>query len=286
MEILNYLPLSMHNEIEKALADGLEEIRIRVGQQVELRPMKTCFGEKISRQQMEEIINYLTDYSISAYQRQIQNGFFTVPGGHRVGVAGTLNENGSLDISALNIRIAKQNFDCSKEIMPYILSEDSIYNTLFISGPGIGKTTYLRDCVRILSKRFKIGIVDERSEIGAASFGVPQNDLGPRCDLMDNCPKAKGMKMLLRSMSPEIIAVDEIGDREDFIAIEEMMNSGIRFIGTVHAGSVRDINNKKYVWKLIENRVVERLIFLRLDDKGKRNFEIYNTQGQLLWSSC
>ena len=283
VEVIEYLPAYIRDEIARRRhGTDIEEIRIRVGQQVELLPMNDRFGEKISVQKMEEIINFLTDYSIFAYEEQIKKGYFTLEGGNRIGVAGAVNEDGGMDITALNIRIARQFIDCSKQMLDYIKNAGLIYNTLIVSGPGIGKTTYLRDCVRNLSMEFKVGVVDERSEIGAAEFGVPQNDLGPRSDVMDNCSKSKGMMMLLRSMSPQIIAVDEIGERDDYYAIEQIMNSGVKFIGTVHAGDIDELRQKKYIWKMIEKRFVERVIFLSENENKVRLFTVYDSNGNCL----
>ena len=125
-------------------------------------------------------------------------------------------------------------------LMPYIRDENSIYNTLVISRPGEGKTTFLRDCIRILSdgcdgkKALKVSVVDERSEIAACYLGVAQNDIGNSSDVLDNCPKSLGMMMLLRSMSPDVIAVDELGGESDIEALNQLVSCGIRILGSVH----------------------------------------------------
>ena len=285
MKIIEYLPEFMQEDVEASLDNGLEEIRIRIGQQVELMPMKRRFGKVVTVEIMDEIMNYLTDYSRVSYEEQLKRGYFTIEGGYRIGVAGAVNDEGGIDISAINIRIARQFINCSRTLLPYIKTQNNIYNTLIASGPGVGKTTYLRDCVRNLSYEYKVGIVDERSEIGALSFGVLHNDLGPGCDVMGNCKKSRGMTMLLRSMSPQIIAVDEIGDKEDYEAIEEIMNCGVKFIGTVHAGDLEELKQKRYIGKMMESRIVERLVFLEEDNCGERSFKIFDCDGRNICSN-
>ena len=121
---------------------------------------------------------------------------------------------------------------------------------MIISPPQCGKTTLLRDIIRQISdgnttlglRGHKVGVVDERSELAGCYKGVPQNDIGLRTDVLDGCPKAKGMIMLIRSMSPNIIATDEVGTREDIFAIEEALNAGIKIITTVHGKNLEEVS--------------------------------------------
>lgn len=132
-------------------------------------------------------------------------------------------------ITSLNFRIAREVINCSNLLLKEIIDVEnsSIYNTLLVSPPGKGKTTMLRDIIRNISngipsfhfKGMTCGVVDERGEIAAIYKGVPQNDIGMRTDVIENISKAKGMKMLIRSMAPEVIACDEIGSKEDIQAI-------------------------------------------------------------------
>ena len=151
-------------------------------------------------------------------------------GGHRVGITGNVvMKDGKVAnmnyVSSLNFRIAKQVIGCSAKLIPYVIkeAENSIYNTLIVSPPGVGKTTILRDLVRKLSngieqiryKGINIGVVDERGEIAAMYRGVPQNDIGIRTDVLDNVSKALGLTMLIRSMAPKVIVADEIGNKDE-----------------------------------------------------------------------
>ena len=153
----------------------------------------------------------------------------------------------------------------------------NIYNTLIASSPGAGKTTILRDVVRRLSDgieqiNFKgktISLVDERGEIAAVYKGVPQNDIGVRTDVMDNVDKSIGMKLLIRSMSPEIIVADEIGKDEDVEAINYAVCSGIKGIFTAHGGSLKELQLNPAISKIIDKHIFERIIFLDKIIKGK-----------------
>lgn len=295
MNIVEYLPQKMRSEVQKYIDGDLEEIRVRAGKPVQYI---FCDGSKTGMmaemEDIEEMINYLSDYSFHAISRQLTVGFFTVEGGHRVGIAGMTEGQGRniasvSDIASLNIRIARQIKGVADMVIPWIRNDRRIYNTFIVSKPGDGKTTCLRDCIRILSdgadglKKLKVAVVDERSEIGACYKGMAQNDLGVSCDVMDNCPKSVGMKMLLRSMSPEVIAVDELGSRSDFEAVEEITNCGVNILGTIHGSSCDDIMQKKIPKK------IERIIFIEKTCQGKRRYSVYDKNFRMLdnfiWSS-
>lgn len=218
-------------------------------------------------------IDYVSDYSIYAYEDEVRQGFITVQGGHRVGLAGqVILEQGRIKnvkhISFINIRIAHQMCGCASGVLPYIIKDGRILHTLIISPPGCGKTTLLRDIIRMISdgnsycRGMSVGVVDERSEIAACYMGVPQNDVGLRTDILDCCPKAEGMLMLLRSMNPKVIAVDEIGSRDDIDAISYVINCGCGIIATVHGNSIDDIRTKPVLRKLVLERVFDRYIVL------------------------
>lgn len=260
----------------------LEEIRFRRGQPVEII---TNEGSIFLRQRIEgtdirRVMNRLMGYSVAAYERELQQGFFTIPGGHRIGVVGRIHHDlqRMTDISGMNIRIAHECIGCATEIVQHLTREDGIYNTLFISSPGVGKTTYLRDAIRLISNSGrKVGVVDERSEIGASFRGECQNDLGSCTDLLDCCAKAEGMRMLLRTMSPEVIAVDEIAGEEETEIIHQMVHSGVALLGTVHASNLCEFMKRRDMNWLIEKQCIQRIVMIERTDEGRR-YRIYDAE--------
>lgn len=301
MDMVQYLPVEMRGEIDKDVLKRTEEIRIRVAQPLELVLEDGDLKRyaRVTQTQMRECINYLTGYSPYALEEEMRQGFFTIEGGHRVGISGRASyhreRNTAVtdcvsDIGAINIRIAHEVKGCAAELISWMQHGEGWYHTILFSGPGVGKTSYLRDLIRILSsgeglqRGYKVGVVDERSEIAACHRGVPQNDLGERCDVLDNCPKSVGMRMLLRSMSPELIAVDELGQEEDFLAVEAAMNSGVYVIGTVHAKSVQEVRTKMPLFQRRDTCENMRLIGLKRSG-ASRKFSVYSGEGDLLWES-
>lgn len=300
-------PTSIRERMRKLDWKGLEEIRVRIGWPVELiyDNRSEWLGNyecMMDRCRLDEMLNYITNYSIYAMEEEIRQGYITYAGGHRIGLTGHATYEALapdiepkiksiVDIGGLNIRIAHERKGCAKEIVPYIRNGDSIYNTIIFAAPGIGKTTYLRDLIRILAsddetyKAKKICVVDERSEIAACFDGKPQNDLGQRCDVLDACPKSVGMKMVLRTMSPDIIAVDEIGKEEEFFILEQMRCSGVKILGTMHAGSFEELQRNEMVKSVIKSGAIERFVELKRDKKGKRKACVYNRQGEIIWAS-
>ena len=300
MELLNYLPVDFRRQIVPEDLNGAEEIRLRVG-----RPLEILYADEKSRaygvleeKQLREMLNYLSGYSPYAMEEELRQGFFTVEGGHRIGVSGRTsfqkkgrwNEMNPLsEVNGLNIRIAHERKGCAMPLLPWLYNGRSIYHTIIFAAPGVGKTTYLRDTVRCLStgnpmwQGLKVGVVDERSEIAACHWGVPQNDLGLRCDVLDNCPKEQGMRMLLRSMSPEVIAVDELGLPEDFEAFAESAKCGVAVLATVHAGKMEEVLQRMEQNGLKDIFPKLRLAGLRRQEDGSRKMRIYDGEGNCLW---
>lgn len=249
-------------------------------------------GIIITMNEIKETMEYISNYSLYAFEEEIRQGFITISGGHRIGITGkTIIQDDAIKgikhISYINVRLAHQVKGCGDIVLPYLINNRAcgIYHTLIISPPRCGKTTLLRDIIRQLSdgskelKGINIGVVDERSEIGACYMGIPQNDLGIRTDILDCCPKAKGMMMLIRSMSPQVIAVDEIGSREDLEAIDHVISCGCKLIATVHGSSIEDIKSKPVLGELLEKKLFERYVILNNVKEIGHLKDIYDSLG-------
>jgi len=268
----------------------MEEIRLRIDQPLMIYGDNRDYfvsrlGEvhteainshRVSRKNIENTMQFISNYSIYAVEEELRRGYITIQGGHRVGIVGrVLHDNNGVrtikEFSGLNIRISREKKGIATSLLSYLVnSKGEFLNTLIVSPPQCGKTTLLRDIIRSLSegrkeinfRGVKVGVVDERSEIGACYLGAPQNDLGPRTDILDGCPKAEGIMMLVRAMSPQVIATDEIGRREDSSAIEEALMAGIRFITTVHGKSLEDVYSKPVIGELVKAKIFDRIIIL------------------------
>lgn len=248
----------------------------------------------VQTEDLKEMLEYISGYSLYAFEEEIRQGFLTIVGGHRVGIAGKTildgNKIKSLKyISYINLRLSHQIKGCAAPILPYVIKNKRICHTLIISPPRCGKTTLLRDLIRQVSNGSSyldgvcVGVVDERSEIGGSYQGIPQNDLGIRTDILDCCPKAEGMMMLIRSMSPEVVAVDELGDYEDIHAIESVIHCGCRLFATVHGSSIEDIKRKPLLQRLMQEKIFERYIILHYEKRAGEVKAIFDERGTSLY---
>ena len=267
--ILQIFPAERRFFWKRVLAEreALQEIRIRVN-----RPVIVLIGGReffvnevgeiqdrlqgayeVKSGEIEELLNHICHYSLYAYEDEFRQGFLTVTGGHRVGIAGQVvtEGDGSIrtikHISYVNIRIAHQIKGAADGVLPFLYRQGKLKNVLIISPPGCGKTTLLRDLIRQVSdgnayaEGCCVGVVDERSEIAGSCQGIPQNDIGIRTDVLDACPKNVGMMLLLRSMSPKVIAIDELGGGEEMHALRMASYCGVGILATVHGDGIRDV---------------------------------------------
>lgn len=308
--IYNIFPIHLRDFIKESFRQPVrpEEIRMRIGQPVLLDTgIQELFWDKqagrlttsidgayrATEQDLKDLVLYMSNYSLYAFEEELRGGFLTIQGGHRIGIAGkTVCEGGRIrtirQISFLNIRIAGEHKGCADKVLPFIRRENGIYNTLILSPPGMGKTTMLRDCIRQLSKGssyhpgLKVGVVDERSEIAACYLGQPQNDLGPRTDVMDACPKSEGMMLLLRSMSPRIIGVDELGGQADYEAVEYALHCGCHILGTMHGDSMEEMQKKPHLKKWLEQGFFERYLLIHRGEQNRRMFQVFNERQEII----
>lgn len=232
-------------------------------------------GFVVTEEDLHLTMQVLSQNSFYAWEEEFRNGYITIPGGHRIGFVGrSVLDKGSIktlkEISGINYRIGRQVLDCAKRLVPFIIEGPQIYHTLIISPPQCGKTTMLRDLIRHVSDgdntgRYlgvNVGVVDERSEIAGMYRGRPQFNIGLRTDVLDACPKAIGMMMLIRSMSPRVIATDEIGRHEDIEALYQALQAGVTVITTVHGNDIEQIKKRPVLQDLIKNNFFKRIVVL------------------------
>jgi stage III sporulation protein AA len=261
---------------------ALQEIRLRIGRPLiavvngreryfdaDGNPCAVVRSYVPTRQDIDKTVSLVSNFSMYAFAEELRGGYITIPGGHRVGLCGrVVTENGAIktirNLSALNFRLAHEIKGCADAVMKYIHGADGVQHTMIISPPCCGKTTLLRDMIRQISDAGQtVSVVDERSEIAGCYMGVPQNDVGARTDVLDGCPKAAGILLLLRAMSPKVVAVDEIGHAADATAIDEAYGAGIRLICTVHGRDIDEARRRAHVSDLIAKKIFTRYIVLR-----------------------
>ena len=263
------LPEVYSQQIRPQDWNGLEELRFCHGSPVYLRygDREQELWPQTDAFMVEEIIQRACQHSAYAHADTIRQGYITVEGGHRIGICGLgITEAGIVrgikEPGSLNIRIAKQVLGCAEKLFSEI--RDSM---LIVGPPGSGKTTLLRDVVRLLSDRRKqrVGLADERGELSAAVNGRTQMNVGLRTDVLVNVPKSIAVMMLLRTMNPTWIAVDEITAAEDIAAMEQASYCGVKLLATAHGDSAEDLKNRPLYRKLMETGIFQQVVVLRRD---------------------
>jgi stage III sporulation protein AA len=281
-DVLNVLPISIKSEIQKIGSSGiLTEIRLRVGRKciIYISTKEIVLEYIVVLKDLLDILVKVSSNSIYAIQNDINQGFVTIKGGHRIGICGeVVIDDGKIknikNINSMNIRIARQIIGCSDKILPHIVSSKNFSNTLIISPPGCGKTTMLRDIIRQLSQGIpnlhvagvNVGVIDERGEIASIHNGIPGLDVGMRTDVLTNVPKSIGIEMLVRSMGTKIIATDEIGSDSDIDAIKYAALSGVGLIFTMHGKSIDDVYKKDCIKSAIKEGLFDNIIILSNDN--------------------
>lgn len=278
----------------------MQEIRLRIGKELYIiyDNKERFFLEHgkchiTTKEEVRETMDYISQYSIYAYEQQLRQGFITVEGGHRAGISGEVLQSGGRIktisyVSSINIRIAHQVKGCANRILPYVMDQGKFLHTLVISPPGCGKTTLIRDMIRQISdgnsslKGRTVGVADERSELAACYQGKPQNDLGMRTDVLDCCPKAEGILLLIRSMSPQVIAVDEVGTEEDYKSLRYALTAGCGLLASVHGNDLEEVIRKPFLGQMVQEQWFERYIVLSKEKGPGTIHGIYDKRGNRL----
>jgi len=259
----------------------LSEIRVRSGLPCTLLigacevPAGNGVPYVVSTEDVDRMFNLISANSVHAFEEELRNGYITVKGGHRIGMAGkTILEAGRVrtikHIRSFNIRVTRDCPGAAGPVIAHLIENSRPQSSLIVGPPGSGKTTMLREISRLLSNGLpeygvspqNVGIADERSEIAGCYQGVPQNDVGPRTDVLDGCPKAEGMMMLIRAMTPGVIITDEIGTADDAQACVEASCAGVCVVASAHGAGKTDLMNRPSLKRLVSPGTFGRIVFL------------------------
>lgn len=272
--------------------ERVEELRLRVMHPLtvltlegELNAAPDGRASLVTAEDLEQMLGAVTEYSRYACIETLRQGFLPLRGGFRLGVCGSAvvrdGEVSNLkDISSLALRIVCEHIGLGSDIAPQLFSADGRFlSTLILSPPGGGKTTLLRDLIRVLSlgdaehRALRVAVIDERCELAVCCKGRAQMGLGNHTDVLSLCPKAVGIPMVLRGMNPQVIAVDEITAEEDIRAMCLAANCGVGLLASIHAASVDELHQKPLWRELLCARVFRRCIVIR-SNGGARSYEV------------
>lgn len=264
--LIGLLPQSLKEDVDKQGREQLQELRLRVGIQPELitKCGNSHLRHTVTNEMLQHIVNNACRYSPWT-ATTAASGYITAQGGHRIGLCGEviMRSDQMADIknlSSICIRLARD--------FPGIGSKIPTNGSILIIGrPGCGKTTLLRDIIRNRSenRQGSVGVVDERGELFPNVQGKPCFPPGSRTDILSGCPKGRGVELLLRTMSPATIAVDEITADADCKGLLHAAWCGVDLIATAHAGSVRDFLMRPVYRPLVESHIFTKVIVMQPD---------------------
>ena len=261
----------------------VEEVRLRAGQPPAVRlhgGERTLALPSVTAEELRDTLSRAARYSVHSYGDSLKNGFVTLAGGHRLGLCGTAASEGGQVIgvrglSSLNLRVARQAAGLEQTAAPWV-GEARPVSALILSPPGFGKTTLLRAWVRAASARgWTVAVADERGEIAALQDGVPQFDVGRSTDVLEGCTKQQAALMLLKTMSPALLALDEITAPEDVEAVALSAHCGTAVVATAHAADADDLRRRPLYRALIGLQVFERAVVIGREGGAR----VYHIQG-------
>ena len=287
-QAVQVLPLTLRQlalRLTREQMEQAEEIRLRMGRRptVVLPEGEVPLPDSraVEREELERLVEIASRWSMHTVLEQLCRGFLPLEGGHRLGLCGTVVMKGEhvhalRDVSCANLRIARQRMGVSLPLLPRLRCGAGVYSTLILAPPGAGKTTLLRDLIRSLSDGeagLRVGVVDERGELAAVWRGQAQLELGERTDVLSECPKAVGMELLLRGMSPQVLAVDEITARRDVQAMAGAVGCGVSLLATAHGNTREDLQRRPVYREMLEQGLFQRLVTIQVRD-GQREFDV------------
>ncbi|MBQ1818401.1 MAG: stage III sporulation protein AA [Clostridia bacterium] len=276
-KLLSFLPERIARAAASAAGGAaVEELRLRTA-----RPPQLVFangdalaeGVVFTPDDAKELLERLCRHSVYSHGEELANGFITVDGGSRVGVCGRpVTEGGRVvrltEITGFNMRVSYEAVGCAEAVMGLLTEGGSPVSTLIAAPPSGGKTTLLRDAARCFSygvgaRPVKVAVADERGELAGSIDGAPSFDLGPRTDVMELCPKAAAIPMLIRSMSPDLVITDEVGGGADAEALSEAARCGVRVIASAHASSGEELLARKDLKPILNCGAFTRVLLLK-----------------------
>ena len=274
--------LSLRSEMQSQV----EELRLRTGQPMSavLDGEEIAFPEpSVTRRDLEQVLELSCRGSLHTVLDQLRQGYITIEGGHRLGLCGrTVLREGEIinlrPLSSAGLRIAREVKGAALPVLSQVCEGGRLQSTLILAPPGLGKTTLLRDLLRMVSDGegclpHRVGLADQRGEVAALWGGVPQLDVGSRTDILEGCPKAQALMLLLRAMNPQVLAVDEITAEADLEALLAAVGCGVTLLATAHGTDRADLSRRPLYRPLLEQKIFRRLVQIQRTE-GKRQYSV------------